>query len=38
MATETNVAVVAEKPSLARDVARILSATKRGEAYLYGDG
>ena len=38
MATQTSVAVVAEKPSVARDIARVLSATKRGEGYLHGDG
>ena len=38
MATQTSVAVVAEKPSVARDIARVLSATKRGGGYLYGDG
>jgi DNA topoisomerase-3 len=34
----TNVAVVAEKPSVARDIARVLNASKRGEGYLHGDG
>jgi DNA topoisomerase III len=38
MAIQTSVAVVAEKPSVARDIARVLNATKRGEGYLYGDG
>jgi DNA topoisomerase III len=38
MATQTSVAVVAEKPSVARDIARVLNATKRGEGYLHGDG
>src|SRR5947208_6268933 len=38
MATQMNVAVVAEKPSVARDIARVLGATKRGEGYLHGDG
>jgi DNA topoisomerase-3 len=35
---ETNVAVVAEKPSVARDIARVLNAGKRGEGYLHGGG
>ena len=35
---ETNVAVVAEKPSVARDIARVLGASKRGEGYLHGSG
>ena len=38
MATQTSVAVVAEKPSVARDIARVLNATKRGDGYLHGDG
>jgi DNA topoisomerase-3 len=38
MATQTSVAVVAEKPSVARDIARVLNATKRGEGYIHGDG
>src|SRR6476619_7080535 len=38
MATQTSVAVVAEKPSVARDIARVLNATKRGEGYLHGEG
>lgn len=33
-----NIAVVAEKPSVARDIARVLNANKRGEGYLHGDG
>ncbi len=32
------IAVVAEKPSVARDIAKVLNATKRGEGYLHGDG
>jgi DNA topoisomerase-3 len=31
-------AVIAEKPSVARDLAAHLGATKRGEGYLHGDG
>ena len=38
MTVQTTVAVVAEKPSVARDIARVLNATKRGEGYLHGDG
>src|SRR5512132_2107362 len=38
MAIQTSIAVVAEKPSVARDIARVLNATKRGEGYLHGDG
>lgn len=32
------VAVLAEKPSVARDIARVLGATKKGEGYLHGNG
>ena len=32
------VAVLAEKPAVARDIARVLGATKRGEGYLHGSG
>ena len=32
------VAVLAEKPSVARDIARVLGATKPGEGYLHGNG
>jgi DNA topoisomerase-3 len=31
-------AVVAEKPSVARDIAAVLGATKRGEGYFEGGG
>ncbi|WP_199724214.1 DNA topoisomerase 3 [Corallococcus sp. AB011P] len=31
-------AVVAEKPSVARDIARVLGATERGEGFLRGNG
>ncbi|MFN3326923.1 MAG: DNA topoisomerase 3 [Bryobacteraceae bacterium] len=34
----TQVAVIAEKPSVARDIARVLGATSRGEGYLHGGG
>jgi len=32
------VAVVAEKPAVARDIAKVLRAFKRGEGYLHGNG
>src|SRR5947209_7007303 len=38
MATQMNVAVVAEKPSVARDIARVLNAGKRGDGFLHGEG
>ena len=38
MAAPTNIAVVAEKPSVARDIARVLGATKQGQGYLHGGG
>ena len=31
-------AVLAEKPSVARDIAKVLGATTRGEGYLHGNG
>jgi DNA topoisomerase III len=34
----TTVAVLAEKPSVARDIASVLGATTRGEGYLHGNG
>ncbi len=30
--------MLAEKPSVARDIARVLGATKKGEGYLHGNG
>ncbi len=33
-----NVAVLAEKPSVARDVARALGATQSGHGYMHGNG
>ncbi len=33
-----NIAVLAEKPSVARDIARVLGAGKRGDGYLHGNG
>src|SRR5262245_19189738 len=32
------IAVVAEKPSVARDIARVLGAGSKGEGYLHGNG
>src|SRR5229473_5843093 len=32
------IAVLAEKPSVARDIARVLGATSRGDGYLHGNG
>src|SRR5260370_39737290 len=32
------IAVLAEKPSVARDIARVLGATSRGDGYLHGSG
>ncbi len=32
------IAVLAEKPSVARDIARVLGADKRGKGYLQGNG
>src|SRR6266702_3663593 len=32
------VAVLAEKPSVARDIASVLGATSKGEGYLHGNG
>ena len=34
----TTVAVLAEKPSVARDIAAILGATTKGDGYLHGNG
>jgi DNA topoisomerase-3 len=31
-------AVLAEKPSVARDIASVLGATGRGDGYLHGNG
>src|SRR5437868_10057389 len=33
-----SVAVLAEKPSVARDIARVLGANSKGEGYLHGNG
>ncbi|MBL8113036.1 MAG: DNA topoisomerase 3, partial [Acidobacteria bacterium] len=32
------IAVVAEKPSVARDIARVVGAAKKADGYLYGNG
>src|SRR5689334_16309344 len=32
------IAVLAEKPSVARDIARVLGAGKQGDGYLHGNG
>ena len=32
------VAVLAEKPSVARDIARVLGANAKGEGYMHGNG
>src|SRR3984893_10739793 len=32
------IAVLAEKPSVARDIAHVVGAAKRGEGYLHGNG
>lgn len=34
----STVAVLAEKPSVARDIARVLGASKKGDGFLYGEG
>ncbi|MEM7015800.1 MAG: DNA topoisomerase 3 [Pseudomonadota bacterium] len=31
------IAIVAEKPAVARDIAKVLGANKRGDGYLYGN-
>ncbi len=31
-------AVIAEKPSVARDIANVLGATRRGDGFFYGSG
>src|SRR3954451_8890868 len=32
------IAVLAEKPSVARDIARVLGASQQGQGYLHGSG
>ncbi len=34
----TNIAVLAEKPSVARDIARVLGASIQGDGFLHGNG
>ncbi len=34
----SNVAVIAEKPSVARDIAKVLGATQKGDGFLHGGG
>ena len=34
----TNIAVLAEKPSVARDIARVLGASIKGDGFLHGNG
>jgi DNA topoisomerase-3 len=34
----STIAVLAEKPSVARDIARVLGATTKGDGYLHGTG
>lgn len=34
----STIAVLAEKPSVARDIARVLGASKKGDGFLYGAG
>ncbi|MDQ6663740.1 MAG: DNA topoisomerase 3 [Acidobacteriota bacterium] len=36
--TATTIAVVAEKPSVARDIAKVLGANQKGDGYLHGSG
>jgi len=38
MAASGTVAVLAEKPSVARDIARVLGANTKGEGFLHGNG
>jgi len=33
-----SVAVVAEKPAVARDIAKVLGANRRGAGFLHGNG
>ncbi len=37
-AESTSIAVLAEKPSVARDLARVLGAAKKGDGFLHGNG
>ena len=38
MAAQETVAVLAEKPSVARDIAHVLGANAKGDGYLHGNG
>ncbi|HTX38308.1 MAG TPA: DNA topoisomerase 3 [Bryobacteraceae bacterium] len=38
MPESESIAVLAEKPSVARDIARVLGASKSGDGYLHGNG
>ncbi len=38
MSSTGTVAVVAEKPSVARDIAKVLKANHKGQGYLHGEG
>lgn len=38
MELQQTVAIVAEKPSVARDIARVVGASKQGEGFLHGNG
>src|SRR5207247_6840785 len=35
---QTNIAVLAEKPSVARDIAHVLGASTKGDGFLHGNG
>ena len=37
-APPTNIAVLVEKPSVARDIARVLGAGNQGDGFLHGNG
>ena len=37
-AAEQNTAIVAEKPSVARDIARVVGASAKGDGYMHGAG
>ncbi|MDX1978962.1 MAG: DNA topoisomerase 3 [Bryobacteraceae bacterium] len=38
MSESGSIAIVAEKPSVARDIARVVGAKKQGEGYIHGPG
>ena len=33
-----SIAILAEKPSVARDIARVVGASRRGDGFLHGNG